>query len=694
MMRRVFAATAMLFAATVAVAATSPVAGSLEATLRGKAIALAALQSAYEITLDGDVATVLVRQTFENPYDEPLNARYLFPLNKGAAVHAMTMHVGNEVISAQIQEIQQAKQTFAAASKAGKAATLLEQHRPNMFTQRVANLMPGLPIEVTIEYAQLVPKVDGAFELVVPLVVGPRFQPAGAGLAPAGAAPEDAPAGAGTWQLETLPAYPPAAGVHLPRHIVKDRISLHAELEAPVPVQAVSSATHPLEIRHVSSTQRTIRFADGKALDNRDFVLRYELGAATTSVGLLSHWQAGEGGYFSLLIEPPVDVPDLEALPREMVFLLDCSGSMSGLPMEASKKFMREALHNLRPLDAFRIIRFSDTATEFSHAPLPATPANIARGLAYTDQLYGSGGTMMTEGIRQALAAPPLPGTVRNVVFLTDGYIGNEHSVLALVDALRGDARLVAFGVGSGVNRYLLSELGRVGHGFTRYFDPTRGDEDVQAAASALAARLQTPVLTDLEVDWGTLPVTDVSPRKLPDLYAGDTLRITGRFTRPASGEVSIRGSGRNLRASVTHAVALSDADSRPAVRRVWARTAIADLMHAFIAPPALRPDSMNNAQLQAAVTDLGLRHGLTTRWTAFVAVSRKVYNASPAAARDADVAVPQVAGTTKLAYAPTAMTGFGAPEPGLLLGAMIAMLTLAFLGRRPRRVARRWRAA
>ncbi len=658
-------------------------AGSFEAKLDGRRVLLTSLENHYEIAISGDVANVKLTQTFTNPYDRPLNARYLFPLNRRAAVHAMTMRVGSEVISAEIQERKQAQQTFEAAKAAGKAASLLEQHRPNMFTQRLANLMPDSSIDVEIEYAQLVPKIDDAYELVVPMVVGPRFQPAEAGVSPAptGAAPAPAGVGetlqSGRWVLEELPAYPPAAGVHLPASVLKDRVSLSIELETPLPIASAHSDTHPLAVRHRSSTQQSLTLSSGKTLDNRDFVLRYRLAGNETSAGLLTHWEPGEGGYFSLLIEPPSEIPESEALMREMVFLLDCSGSMNGIPMTASKRFMEQALKGLRPTDRFRIIRFSDSATEFSTAALAATPGNIQRGLAYTRGLTGSGGTMMTSGIRQALSGAPPAGTVRNVVFLTDGYIGNEVSVLTLVKELLGDARLFAFGVGAGVNRYLLDELGRVGRGFTRYYDPTRDDESQEVIAATLAARLKTPVLTNLELDWGSLPVSDVLPAELPDLYAGDSLRITGRFEAPASGALTVRGTSASSKASIREEIELDDSGSRPALRHLWGRTAVAEHMHAFLTPPALRPDSLSNASLQAAVTELGLRYGLATRWTSFVAVSRQIYNATPAQNADAEVPLPKVAGVSPLAYSGPTMTGYAAPEPGLWLGLLTAFAVL-----------------
>ncbi|NOX50069.1 MAG: VWA domain-containing protein [Gammaproteobacteria bacterium] len=671
-------------------------AGSIEGTIAGEVVYFAALSSEYSVVIHGDIAQITLKQTFQNPYDKPMNARYLFPLNSNAAVHAMTMRIGNEMITAEIREIQQAKKIFSAAKKQGKAASLLQQHRPNMFTQKIANLMPGVPIEVDIQYVQVVPKIDGAYELVVPLVVGPRFQPNGTVTGHQNSDLQDSRVTSqvvkppGSWEFSTLPVYPATAGVHLPKEIIAERVSLDIELEAPLPLQSTTSSTHQISVTDHSSTQQHITFTAGKVIDNKDFVLRYRIDGEVENAGILTHWEVGEGGYFSLLIEPPEKLADTQVLPREMVFLLDCSGSMGGLPMQASKLFMSQALAALRPTDTFRIIRFSDLATEFSTVSLPATAANIARGLAYTRSLFGSGGTVMTAGIEQALS-PPIPKqAIRNIIFLTDGYIGNEMEVLQLVEQLLGKSRMFAFGVGAGVNRYLLNELSRVGGGFTRYFDPTRSEESVGQVAKALVAKLQTPVLADIEVDWGDIEVTDVLPSRIPDLYVGDSIRITGRFRNPSKGHLQINGRSTNQHAQMKIPLNLNNFEKRKTIRQLWARTAVADRMHTFVTPVAMRKDQVSNDNLKAGITQLGLSYQLATRWTAFVAVSKQIYNLQPENSAHADVALPKVSGVSKLAYnqAPSnsggmAMTGYGAPEPGVWLGLLVAMCSLWVVRRR-----------
>ncbi|MDG4595913.1 MAG: VWA domain-containing protein, partial [Candidatus Contendobacter sp.] len=613
------------------------------------------------------------------------------------------------------QRIEEARATFEKAKGEGRAAALLSQHRPNMFTQDIANLMPGLPIKVTLTYAQTVPRVDGAYELVVPLVVGPRYQPQGAGVAPGqpapkggvqhwnaqmgtsgGATAKNSQTAYGQWEVEQLPAYPPVFELNVPDQIDPERVGLTVHLNAGMAIANIESRTHPITKETPAQDRAEVRLANGRTLDNRDFVLRYTLAGTRTQAGLLAY-RDQRGGFFSLLLEPPQVPAATDITPREMVFVLDCSGSMDGLPIDASKAFMRAALRRLRPTDSFRIIRFSDSANEFSAQPLPATPQNIQAGLRYTDSLRGEGGTEMSTGIRQALAPPVPTGAIRIVTFLTDGYIGNEAEILALLKANLNDARLYAFGVGTGVNRYLLSEMGRVGRGFTRYMDPT---ENLEKVAGELADRLQSPVLTDIQIDWGGLEVSEQSPDRLPDLFAGQSLRIQGRYQQPGRYEIKVRGLVQGRPAILPLQIELPETSTEgEAVPIIWARSLIGDLHYQMTTGAhRLGNESVNVDALKQRITELGLNFALVTPWTAFVAVSEKIYNAHPESTPTLPVPVAQVKGTTERAYGEPAVpittgavfTGGGAPEPATLLGlALMALLLAGFLVRgRSRRVA------
>lgn len=626
---------------------------ALEADLDGQRVPLPLLKTLVDVRIQGDLATVKLTQLFANPHPQPIHARYVFPLPSNAAVYAMRITSGDQVIEAEIHRKQEARAIFENAKERGNQAALLEQHRPNVFSQEVANLMPGRPVRVDLEYAHVVDKgargLDGDYVFHFPMVVGPRYVP----VAPPGGhegAPTRQPGEPealeiGRWNL------PASAPVAAPDEIDRERVRLRIVLDGGLPIRRVSSPSHHIAVDRRSESDYRISLADGPTVDNRDFILEYRLAGDDVAAGVTT--QAEDGvGFLSLLLEPPADATDDRITPRELVFVLDCSGSMAGVPMDASKRFMRRALPQLRPTDSFRIIRFSEAASEWGERPLPATPENVQSALAYVDRLYGSGGTEMTSGIRTALAPPVPEGALRLVVFLTDGYIGNDVEVVRLVESRRGDARFFSFGVGNGVNRYLLEEMARVGRGAARIVLP---NEDAEAAADELAARLASPVLTDVWVDWGDAPVADVFPSQIPDLFLGRSLRVMGRYAASGTYRIQVHGRVAGRPVSLPLDLVLPD-DTRgtagEALPILWARAWVEDRMTSY-RRPGLSGDERE--KLKEEVVALGLEHRLVTQWTSFVAVAREIVNPGGEALAS-DVAVPPVAGVSPLAYPPEAL--------------------------------------
>jgi hypothetical protein len=298
-----------------------------------------------------------------------------------------------------------------------------------------------------------------------------------------------------------------------------------------------------------------------------------------------------------------------------MIFVLDCSGSMSGEPIAAAKALVRHALTNVDPRDTFQIIRFSESASGFASGPVPATASNVKRGLAYLDRLEGEGGTMMIEGIRAALGFPSDPSRLRIVMFLTDGYIGNEAEILSEVRARIGAARLFSFGVGSSVNRYLLDELGREGRGEVQYFLP---GSSVREEVATFYERIRNPYLTDVRLVWHGVDVEDALPARVPDLFGGQPLSVQARYAGGGDAWLELRGriGGRPWSTRVPLDLPRR-ASGNPAIGALWARARIADLE---------RTDLQGvDAGVADEITRLGLAHRLVTKYTSFVAVEDRM---------------------------------------------------------------------
>lgn len=617
-------------------------------------VPLPLVSTEVEATITGDVATVHATQVFANRSDRILHARYTFPLPHDAAVHAMTMEVAGELVRAKIQRVEEAKAQFSAAKAEGKTASLLEQHRANVFTQDVANIPPGDRVTVSISYAQSVPREDGQYVFHFPMAVGPRYQNGANGISVEAL-------------QKPLPANVTAAEGEDGRSASEKapRVGIRVDLEAGMPVADLKSPSHPIEVDVLGPGRRRVALGRGKVAAERDFVLKYRLAGERAAGGLVTH-EDERGRFFTALIEPPASIDDGDVFPRELVFVLDASGSMSGAPIEASKRLVSRMLDHARPTDALRIIQFGSDTDAFAKKALPATPENVARAKRYVAGVGGMGGTEIELGIKAALD-PALPeGRVRQVIFLTDGYIGDEASVMATIHQHRNDRTTIfSFGVGNGVNRWLLEEMAIAGRGVARIVGT---DEDPNAVADALADRLRSPILSHLSIDWGAARASTVTPSPLPDLYAGAPLRILGRLSGDATPKtVTLVGwrRGRMVKIPLAIAPAPSSPRASEAIPILWARSQIADRMRAMTRPRAMRgQQDGTDATLVEQITQLGLDYGITTRWTAFVAVSDHRVDQSKAAV------VEQV---------PSPSTFSSAPEPAewatiLMLFAMAAI--------------------
>ncbi len=576
------------------------------------------------IGVDGHLADATVVQRFKNPYASKIEAVYLFPLPTGAAVTDMTITVGARTIHGTIQERGKAQQTYVAARKQGLVAALLTQERPNLFTQSIANLEPSATIEVTLRYAQRLDYDSGGYTLAFPMVAGPRYVPAPPKATKGPKDPKDPK------DATTAAAVQP---VTLPVGLRSSHdISLQVELDAGVAIESLASSSHQLAIERPSTSRATIRLAAGDMIPNKDFILTYQVAGTAPKLVVLAHRDGGTGS-FMLVAQPPETAAPAQVTPRELVFVLDTSSSMRGAPLAKAKELIRRILWTLRADDTYQIVRFADRSSSLGPAMIANKPKNIELTLDWLGKLDAAGGTEVVEGVAAALALPHDPLRLRLVVFISDGYVGNEDEILATVGKHVGTARLFSFGVGSAVNRFLLEEMATVGRGAVQVVRP---DEDTQAAVSRFERRVGAPLLSDITLDWGTLAVADVTPHAVPDLFAGQPLVVTGHYGRAASGTLRVHGkqAGRDVTFDVP--VSLPDVDSRrPAIGALWARHRIGELSRALLR----KPDPAADNEILA----LSLEHHLLSQSTAFVAVddSRVTKGASAAKRVVVPVEVP-----------------------------------------------------
>ncbi len=584
--------------------------GSLRIMKEDKTLELPLKHTDVDAHVSGYIARVNLTQHFVNPYDEPIEAVYVFPLPDNAAVDAMTMKIGTKVIKGVIKKREEAREIYEQAIEEGKTASLLEQERPNIFTQTVGNIMPGDDIYIEISYVQDLAYDHGTYEYVFPMVVGPRFIPG---------KPSGEKQGGG-WSEDT-DEVPDASRITPP--VIKPGfrsghdISLKLTVDAGVPIQNFECSSHEITKKTLSESSVEVVIKAGDKIPNKDFIFRYDVAGKKPEYALLTHATKAGDGYFMLMIQPQAEMKISEITPKEMIFVVDCSGSMSGFPMEKAKEAMRLCLENMNPDDYFNIIKFSDAANGFAETSVPNTPTNLKKGLAFIDAMSGTGGTMMIEGIKASLDVPRDRKRRRIVLFMTDGYIGNENEILAAIKDKLGNARLFSFGVGSSVNRYLLDRMARIGRGQVTY---CRQDEDPQAKIKLFYERIAKPYLMDIEIDWGGLKVAEVFPQQIPDLFAAQPVIIHGRYTKPGSAVIKIKGKVRGK--PVTQSIRVifpAVAKSHDVIATLWARTKISYLSEQMYNNP--------DDDIVEQITNIALRYKLMSQYTSFVAVSEEIRN-------------------------------------------------------------------
>ncbi len=584
--------------------------GGLEAVgAGGKSLGACPLKNTnVQAEISGFLSRVKVTQEFENNFSEKIEAVYVFPLPNNAAVDDMTMRIGERTVRGKILKREEAREVYEAAKSNGQIASLLDQERPNIFTQSVANILPNEKIIIEISYVETLKYEDGAYQFVFPMVVGPRYIPGGAtGKQGGGFAPD-------TTQVPDASKITPMPALTRAGH----DISISVKLDAGVPVENVVSKSHEIESAMRSAGSYEVKLKNEKTIPNKDFILRYDVSGKKIEDAVLTH-RGEKGGYFTLILQPPGEVRAQDVTPKEIVFVIDTSGSMSGFPLDKAKESMKLALDGLNPQDTFNLITFAgDTAILFDK-PVAATKENLLKAQAFLQSRQGGGGTEMMKAIKAALDPSDSQQHIRVVCFMTDGYIGNDLEIIGEIQK-HPNARVFSFGIGSSVNRFLLDKMAEEGRGEVEY---VALEDDGSAAAKRFHERVRSPLLTDISLDFGDLQVADVYPKRINDLFSAKPVVVHGRYTKGGSGTIKLKG--KSFGRETVREINVNFPESEPnhdVLATLWARTRIDDLMaqdYQGIQNGNAKPE------VKDTITNLGIEYRLLTQFTSFVAVEERI---------------------------------------------------------------------
>ena len=543
--------------------------------------------------ISGVIAHVTVSQVYQNRGDTTIEGVYVFPGSTRSAVHGLEMKLGDRVVVAKVEEKVSARVQYEMARAAGKTASLLEQHRPNVFQMQVANIGPGEVVEVTLSYTEHLVPTERVYEFVYPTVVAPRYD--GASIANEG------------WT--TNPHVAPKEGM-------APSLNMEVEISAGMPIHGIRCNTHDIDQNFISKDRAIVKVSnDQQRSGDRDFVLRYRLADRKIDAGLLlNKGQNGQENFFALTVQPPERIKPDEVLKREYVFVVDVSGSMNGYPLNLAKRLMTDLIGDLGKQDRFNIVAFASGQHLYSPVMKNGTDAEIKEAIKWMGSRNGNGGTEMLAALNKVFSLPGKEtGVARAVIVSTDGMVSFDREAFTMVRENLGNANLFAFGVGSSTNRHLIEGIAVAGHG-----ESFVATDSSRAALMAERFRnyVSSPLLTNIQLDFDGISTYDVIPESIPDVYADRPVTIYGKWKGDFSGQFTIKGQSGNKPVSITKSISPETVKNEVALPYLWARQKIRDL------------DDFEgrtvNPKTKAEVINLGLKYNLATRFTSFLAIDEK----------------------------------------------------------------------
>ena len=559
-------------------------------------------ETGAQVNIVGVIADVTVRQKYINSGKNTLEAIYTFPLSTKAAVYAMKMTIGKRVITARISEKEKARKDYNRAKTQGKRVSLLEQNRPNVFTMKVANIAQQDTIVVELKYTELLVPENGVYSFVYPTVVGPRYSNK-----------TKSEAGLDGRFVETLYT---KKGI-MPTY----KFKFNLKINSGIPIQDVTCTTHKIKLSYPDLKTATVKLdPDETNGGNRDLILNYSLQGNKIESGVMLY-NHGDENFFLMMVQPPKRLLEEEIPPREYIFIMDVSGSMNGFPISISKKVLRNLILNLKPTDKFDVVLFAGNTGVLSDHSINANQENVEKAISLIEKQQGGGGTELINALKCAYDIPRSDENVsRSVVLITDGYVDVEKEAFKMIRQNNNNSNFFCFGIGTSVNRYLLEGMSFMGNG-----EPIIVDKEADAEKQAEKFRnyINTPVLSQIKTDFGNLDIYDVEPGSVPDMLAERPILVFGKYKGTPKGIITLKGStGKNDYEKTFDLSTLKPSKSFSAIRYLWARERIKLLD--YTTNQRAYSMSATDSDEKAQITQLGLKYGLMTQYTSFIAIDEK----------------------------------------------------------------------
>src|SRR3954449_6175535 len=547
-----------------------------------------AVKSEVRITVTGPIVRTTVTQTFHNSTGRCVEGLYVYPLPELSAVDTLKMTIGSRVIVGEIREREQARKDYEQAKSEGRKAALVEQQRPNAFTTSVSSVMPYEDAIIEIAYQEMARYENGEYRLRFPMVVAPRYTPERTFAASVAA---------------KLPFTPQSSSNN---H--GGTIALSVDLQPGYSVRNIASAqqvkSETLGNRHYRVT------ADSSTLESgHDFELSWQPDLGTNPDATVLTEKLGDDTYALIMVTPPAH--SAVRLPRETIFIIDSSGSMEGASMQQAKAALLLALDDLKSGDKFNIIDFDSTARPLFSDSKFADASSIAQAKEFVDTIKADGGTEMLAALQLAIPERPSTpsGTVRQVIFMTDGQVSNEQELFTFIHTRLGESRLFTVGIGAAPNSHFMRNAARFGRGTFTYI----GDvQQVQERMSELFAKLDAPVMTSININSSDASA-ESWPERVPDLYRGEPLVVAMRV-HEANAKITLHGSIGNE--TWSKELTLPAGGANAGLARLWGREKIESLMDHIAG-------GSDPQGVEAAVIAVALQHHLVSRYTSLVAIDQ-----------------------------------------------------------------------